>query len=712
MPAGNGSDALRDLAALYGVQTSYEDATGRRIETSPDSLLAVLPALGAPIDRLADVPDALRERSQSLWRRPVEPVASAWNGTAAAIDIRLPGTQATASPACTLQLEGGEERRWSVRLKDLPAGEAATVEGVSYVTKRLAIPGPLPTGYHRLTLDLPGGPAETLVISAPTRAWSPRGRGWERAWGVFLPLYSLHSQRSPGAGDFGDLEALTDWAQSLGAGVIGTLPLMPAFLDEPYEISPYSPVSRLFWNEFYLDLDRVPEVAASGEARAMLESADFTAELDHLRSSPLVEYRRVAALKRRVLERAVRAFSSAPSNRRSAFDRFIGEHPYVEDYATFRATGEQLRRPWSEWPAPSRDGTIRKGDYQQAAKNYHLYAQWLADEQLDAVSMKARAGGLGLYLDLPLGVNAAGYDVWREREAFATGVTGGAPPDPSFPKGQNWGFVPLHPQGIRETGYRYVRAFLQHQLRFAGVLRIDHMPSFHRVYWISPGHEPSAGAYVSYPAEELYAVFSLESHRHRALLVGEDLGTVPPEVPAAMARHNVHRMSVGQYELKPDPAAALPEPPAASLACVNTHDMPPFASFWEGKDIGERHELNLIDGETAVKEERGREELHEALFSFLRSQGPLGENADAASVLRALLAHLRDGPARVLLVNLEDLWSETRPQNVPSTTGESSPNWRRKARYSLEEFTQMREVLDALREVNRGFDRGSTTARR
>lgn len=706
-PAGRGSetvtDELRELAALYGVQTAYEDATGRRVEAAAESLLAVLPALGAPVEKPGDVADALRNRAQSHWRRSVEPVALAWNGSAAAIDVRLPAKRTTASVSCSLRVEHGEERCWSAHLDDSWEGGNATVEGVLYVTRRLTIPGPLPTGYHRLTLDLPGGPAETLVISAPTRSYSPRGRGWQRAWGVFLPLYSLHSRRSWGGGDFGDLDELTEWARRLGAGLVGTLPLMPAFLDEPYEISPYSPVSRLFWNEFYLDVTQVPEVAASAEARAVLESGDFAAELDSLRSAPFVDYRRQAALKRRVLEEAAATFFSTPSDRRAAFERYVAEHPQAADYANFRAAGERLHRPWSGWPAPLRDGMVREGDYDEAAKRYHLYAQWLADGQLRAVSEKARAGGFGLYLDLPLGVNAAGYDTWRERDAFAIGIAGGAPPDPMFPKGQNWGFVPLHPQGIRDTGYRYVRAFLRHQLRFAGVLRIDHMPSFHRVYWVPPGCDASRGAYVTYPAEELYAIFSLESHRHRTLLVGEDLGTVPPEVPAAMARHNVHRMSVVQYELKPDPGAALPDTPAASLACVNTHDMPPFAAFWEGRDIGERRELGLIEDEAAGREGQGRGELREALAAFLRSQGLLAGNENAGDVLRALLAHLRDGPARVLLVNLEDLWSETKSQNVPSTTGEESPNWRRKARYSFEEFTHLPEVLDAIRQVSRGF---------
>ena len=48
-----------------------------------------------------------------------------------------------------------------------------------------------------------------------------------------------------------------------------------------------------------------------------------------------------------------------------------------------------------------------------------------AARQLQTLSSDTRAR---IYLDLPLGVNSNGYDVWRERDLFATGVAAGAPP--------------------------------------------------------------------------------------------------------------------------------------------------------------------------------------------------------------------------------------------------------------------------------------------
>jgi 4-alpha-glucanotransferase len=305
-----------------------------------------------------------------------------------------------------------------------------------------------------------------------------------------------------------------------------------------------------------------------------------------------------------------------------------------------------------------------------------------------------------MYLDLPLGVHPDGYDVWRERSAFAAEVAGGCPPDIVFPRGQNWGFAPLHPQGIRAQGYRYVRAFVRHQMQLAGILRIDHMPSFHRVFWIPRGMEARDGVFVRYPAEELYALFCLESHRHRTLLVGEDLGTVPPDVPAAMARHRLHRMYVIQYEAKPEPERALPAVPAEAIASVNTHDMPPFAAYWERRDARQRLDLGLLREDQFQQEWAQRELMRRALEQFLRERGLLDETAGVAEVYEACLRFLAEGPARMVLVNLEDLWLEVEEQNVPSTSAEC-PNWRRKARFALEEIMRLPEVGKLLEEMNR-----------
>jgi 4-alpha-glucanotransferase len=352
---------------------------------------------------------------------------------------------------------------------------------------------------------------------------------------------------------------------------------------------------------------------------------------------------------------------------------------------------------------PLREGILRDSDYRQENKHYHLYAQWLAHQQLDGVKEKAEGKGVKLYMDMPMGVHPDSYDTWREREAFITGISVGAPPDTVFTRGQNWSFPALHPKNIREQGYRYFIASLRHHLKHADIIRIDHVMGLHRIFCIPEGLESSQGVYLRYRADELYAILALESQRNKAVIVGEDLGTVPRYVRPAMKQHGINRMYVLHYEMAADSEKEpLPVPPD-SVASLNTHDMPPFIAFWQGLDITERRQLGLLDRENARKEKKARRNMVAALGNFLRRKGWLeetGTGIEAGSALRACLEFLTSSPASLVLVNLEDLWQETEPQNVPSTR-EEYPNWQRKAKYNFEEFCQLPTVLDTLRTINK-----------
>jgi 4-alpha-glucanotransferase len=342
-----------------------------------------------------------------------------------------------------------------------------------------------------------------------------------------------------------------------------------------------------------------------------------------------------------------------------------------------------------------RQGRFRAGDYSEGAERYHLYVQFLAQEQMEALAARHRGG---LYLDLPLGVHGGGYDVWRHRDQFLEGVSAGAPPDTFFTRGQNWGFPPAHPARTRERGHEYFRSVMRHHLRVAGALRIDHMMGFHRLYCIPHGFDAGDGVYVRYPAEELYGIAVLESHRHSSVLVGEDLGTVPHEVRRAMARHGIHRTYVVQYEADPD-GRTVATPPSRSVASLNTHDMPTFNAFWRALDVRDRTDLGLLDREGARGEREVRARLRTSLVEALRRGGWLRtEGPRTMHVVEALLAALADGPAWMVLVNLEDLWGESSPQNVPGTSTER-PNWRRKLRYSLEELMHNAKVKRTLESI-------------
>jgi 4-alpha-glucanotransferase len=672
---------LQGLAELNGVQPSFLDAANQRRNASPEVLSSLLAALGLPAGNEKEIRESLRVSRLRPYRRGLEPVIVAWDGRERKVLFHVPAALAKKRLRLRLRFEDGRVT------ESAPGGRALgtkEVEGERFATRELLLP-PLPLGYHALEISAGARTHRALVLSALIQSYAePHAR---KRWGAFLPMYAAHSQESWGAGNFSDWERFSGWLGLQGGQVAATLPLLAAFLDQPVcEPSPYSPVSRLFWNEFYLDIERVPEFALCREAQALVRSQAFQKNLRAFRRSEMIDYRAQWAARRQVLELLARYFFSKTTSRRAQFAQFLRERPEADDYAAFRAACDTLKTAWHDWPQRMREGRLRESDYDGPAKRFHSYIQWLAHEQMDELARRSEHAGTRLYLDLPLGVNPDGYDVWRERESFALAANAGAPPDLFFSKGQDWGFAPLHPQRIRELGYRYVLAFLRFQMRHAGMLRIDHVMGLHRLYWVPCGAEAGQGTYVNYPAEELHAIFSLESHRSRTLLVGENLGTVPPAVNQGMERHRLREMFVTQFEERPDPLAALPPPPALSVASLDTHDTPTFSAHWRGDDLADRVRLGLLPRKEMKGAKRDREKLKTALVEFLKREGALkSRRPHARDVLRALLAWLWAGRAEMVLINMEDLWLEPRPQNVPGTSTER-PNWRRKARLTLEQI--------------------------
>jgi 4-alpha-glucanotransferase len=331
---------------------------------------------------------------------------------------------------------------------------------------------------------------------------------------------------------------------------------------------------------------------------------------------------------------------------------------------------------------------------------YHLLAQRVCEEQVTELARRARAHGPGLYLDMPLGVHPDGYDVWRHRSAFATGVSIGAPPDDFFPGGQDWAIPPLHPERVREDGYAYPIACLRHAFRHAGVARLDHAIGLHRQYWVPHGAPADRGVFVRFPHEEWYAAISLEAHRSGTIVVGEDLGTVPKEIRRAMDRHRLLRCYVLELETLPERRPPVPDPPAGSLSSLNTHDLPTFAAYWRGADIEERRADGFLAPGEVAEEARRRQLMRADVVAVLAGAGLLrtGEADDERAVLGALLEWLGASASRLVVVNLEDVWGELRPQNVPGTS--DRPNFRRRAAWSLERLRDSEAALAMLRRVD------------
>ena len=506
----------------------------------------------------------------------------------------------------------------------------------------------LPLGYH----DFEG----CRVISAPKHAW--RRPDHNASWGVGAHLAALRSKRSRSLGDLTDLESLARWVLSKGGDLVTVLPLLPTF-NAPYpEPSPYSAVSRLFWSELILDLGDFHHPTPAPKA---LDVARADAEV-----------------------RAALAGREPPES--SLLDQELVR------YARFRGAQARLGRNWRDWPAEARAGTLKPEVVDKGEERFHLVAQTLARGQLHDLRARLERDGFRLGLDLAVGLHPDGYDSWSRQSLFGGGMSVGAPPDTGFPSGQDWGFSPVLPEPSRREGHRYLAASMAHQMALAGVLRVDHIMAFARLYWIPHGSGLHEGTYVSYPADELFAILCLESHRHRCEVMGENLGTVPREIGHALKTHHIWGMYLAEFAAS---GPVLTPPTAADVAFVGTHDTPTFAGWLKGDDIADRVKHHLLKEEAAplVAAER-------ATAAQRLAEGLGGRLDDPASLFAELLTWLGRSHSPLVVPWLEDFWLEEVGANLPGTRSSDRPNWQRPMRLLLDEVFADPRVDGLLRRLH------------
>jgi len=614
--------ALHSLAKAMGAHTRYTDGLGRPVVVAPETLVKVCAAMGAGVERPADAAEALRARKAGAEGGLVPPVLIAWDG---------------ALPPAPLPIAGPGAAHAELTLEDGGVASLACAGG------ELRAADPLPPGYHHLTVEAAGRRETCTVIAAPIHAWHRPGS--PRSWGIGTQLAALRSARSRSLADLRDLESLCRWVHGRGGDLVTALPLCPTFNSEWPEPSPYSPVSRLFWSELILDL---------GEAH---QPTPAPASLDVTRADAEV--------------RAALAGRQAP------------RPPELDDelarYARFRGAQARLGRNWRAWPSAARAGSPEPGEVDAEEERFQLVAQTLVRRQLRNLRERQERDGMRLGLDLAVGVHPDGYDPWSRQTLFGDGISVGAPPDMGFPSGQDWGFSPVLPEASRREGHRYLAASIAHLAGLAGVLRVDHIMAWTRLYWIPHGFGLHQGTYVSYPAEELFAILTLESYRGRCEVVGENLGNVPREIYEALPRHRIWGMYLAQFQASSDKNVSPPT--SQDMALIGTHDTPTFAGWLAGTDIAERVKHKLLAAEAApgVHEERSR--------AARRLAKRLGRRVDEP---RALLAELLDWLGRsdspLVVPWLEDLWLEEVGVNLPGTRSSDRPNWQRPMRKLLDEI--------------------------
>ncbi len=694
-------EALARLADDCGIQLAYDDIWGRVQHAPERTLRALLDAFGVDA---ADPAAALVARGRALWQRIVEPVILAAPARPAfELRVNVRERDERAPIAWRLRHEDGTHREGAFTPADWPLVERASVDGDAYVARAVRIDGVPPVGYHRLEVrDARGGATAALWV-APERCWLPpaleEGR---RIWGPAVQLYALRSQRNWGIGDFTDLANLVELAARYGADLVGLNPLHALFAHDPRHCSPYSPSSRRFLNALYIDVEAVPEYAASEAARARVTAADFQAWLARLRAADFVDYEGVRSAKFEILELLAR---EVRGDRAAAFARFKRERGEdLRRHALFEALQEHLyvRDPacwgWPAWPPPYRDPASPEVAAFAAANaeriDFYAYLQWLADEQLAATAQRARALGMavGLYADLAVSSDPGGAERWAGQALYAHGLRIGAPPDDFNPQGQDWGLPPWRPEALRAAEYAPFVAVLRANMRHASALRIDHVMALMRLYLIPPGSDATQGAYVHYAFDEMLAAVAIESQRNRCLIIGEDLGTVPDAIRAALAAAGVLSYKLLYFERESDGGfRAADDFPALALVAASTHDLPTLAGWWEARDLALRESLRLFpSAELAAAQRAQRTRDRPALLRTLEREGLFAAPEQLPPSLDerlagAIHAHIARTNAAVAVVQPEDIFGAREQVNLPGTTGEH-PNWRRRLAVPLERW--------------------------
>jgi len=635
-------DDLYRLAQVAGISASWKDVFGQTHDVAPPTLRAVLQALDLPAGTQADIADSF-VRATAL-PHALPPLVTA--------DVGRPIALPAAADRYSLRLEDG-------RIFDGYAWDART---------GCTIPPILEPGYHRLFF----GEAETLIAVAPQKCFTaPEAVGRWKSWGLAAQLYALRRKGDAGIGDFAALAELAAPAARLGAQAIAISPVHAQFSADPHRFSPYAPSTRTALNVLHGVVD---------EGSALLESRS------------LVDWPSASAFR---LSRYRKMFAAAQQNpaERAALEEFGRAHgERLRVHALFEAlhahffSGADPRWHWRQWPEEFRTPQSRGAqDFAGAHEDevaFHIWLQYHADRGLAAAQQACREAGMaiGLITDLAVGTDSGGSQCWSRQEETLIGLTVGAPPDLLQRHGQNWGLTAFSPRGLAANGFGTYREMLHTALAHAGGMRIDHAMGINRLWVIPEGASGAEGAYLAFPERDLLRLIALESHRRRAIVLAEDLGTVPDGFQDRLRDAGIEGMRVLWFER--DQAGNFTAPwhwtPLAA-AMTSTHDLPTLAGWWRGNDLDWREKLGKDAGAEAARAEREQEKelIWQAFTQSGAAQGDAPSANDSGSFADAAVKHVGRSACELVMLPLEDALALVEQPNLPGTIDEH-PNWRRR----------------------------------
>ncbi|GER93148.1 4-alpha-glucanotransferase [hot springs metagenome] len=680
-------ELINELSDLSGIIPEYWDIFGNKHTTTIETKKAILKAMKLDIDSDESIKNEIYAKKAYPWNRFIEPVkVISVNEQPFKVSIHVRVEKVEEDRiyiSWAIRNEEGEEiDKFILSSDEITISDERWMYGRRYVKIDLTDKCYRDIGYYSVDIKFKIPNVEisgtSKVIITPDCCYMPLKLKDAKTWGISINLYSIRSCQNWGVGDFGDLKKIVKMVSELKGGFVGINPLHAIPNKKPFGISPYSPISRLYKNFIYLDMDNIPEVRELGSHSPVMNSL-----IDELRNTELIDYEKVASLKMSVL--------------RSAFEVFYKEH-YLKDTArskgfkTYVAEQGNSLESFAAYLASSQSSAANS----QVEVLFYKYIQWLIEEQLREVSELTKNLGMsvGLYHDLAIGSIGDGSDAWNFQDIIANEIDLGAPPDDFNPTGQNWGFPPLIPDRLKESRYELFIQTIRKNMKHFGALRIDHALGMFRQFWIPKGMSASHGAYVKQPTEDLLRIIALESVRNSTMVIAEDLGTIGENVRETLFRFNMLSYRLLYFERNyPDPCFLQPEKyPEMALCAVTTHDLPTIYGWWICRDIDLKKRLGILPDEgVKQKSVSERERDKSLLIDALKSQGLIPDTHSSyldemtPELCMAIYEYLARTPCKLLSVSLDDVIGTIDQQNMPGIT-DSYPSWMQKTSITLEQM--------------------------
>ena len=662
-------DTIRDLARRAGIAVEWQDFGGQPRVVAPDVLRRILEALGLPCRTRGDVLEARKQLSRRSSLATLPPLITATAGRPTRLDV-------------------GANEPYQARLV-LESGETRDVT-LSPVRGRLRLPAISEAGYHRLLIDN----RDIVMAVAPSRCLTIDDAVPDaRLWGVAAQIYALRSSGDGGIGDAAGAAELADAAAAAGADAVALSPLHALFTADSARFAPYSPSTRLFFNPLH---GSPTLVFGERYVSTIIAEAQLGSRLRQLEEQPLIDWPLAAAAKLDLLRHLYDAFTSNSD----------GDSGLHVDFAQFRADGGELLMQhavfetlhasqsatgagdWRHWPTDLRDaGSAAVGVFaasHEAEVRFQCFLQWVADRSIGIAQDRARSAGMriGLIADLAVGMDPMGSHAWSRHADILGGLAIGAPPDLFNPRGQNWGLTGFSPRALVNGGFAPFLATVRAVLRHAGGIRIDHAMGMTRLWLIPEGAEPAEGAFLTYPVTDLLRLLALESHRNQAIVVAEDLGTVPEGFRETLDAAGLHGMRVLWFERTQRNFAPPERWDHSAIAMTSTHDLPTVAGWWRGTDIAARAHCGRLgagvhEADVAAERKSDRSILWRAFTDAGVAEGPEPPPDEPQAAVDAALRFVAVTDSPLFLPQIEDVLGLEEQPNLPGTVDEH-PNWRRR----------------------------------